>query len=211
MNIRDIWIPHFTNKDIGVINKHPWFTIKVHGEYGDILCHYGTYDPTSLCCYPIEPEFKDRFQEKWFTEVVLSTGLHIIGKGFEFGGTPSWPEKNVLLLPIQNVVCGQACGIGYCKQLDCNIGFTAKGKWMEDLDNYLLPKDFWDISWESIQTGRYVGCEFGREHPHVCTVMIDHKKEFRCSGFVYDAEKLFNWNALNYELCNTDSDSFMNE
>ena len=132
MDIKDIWIPEFSNKDIETINKHPWFSVRIHGEHGNIICRYGTYNPTSLCYYPIDPEFKDKFQESWFTEVALSTGLQIIGKGFELGGIPSSPETNVLLLPVQNVVYGQACGIGYCEQLDCNIGFTAKGKWMED-------------------------------------------------------------------------------
>ncbi len=54
-----------------------------------------------------------------------------------------WSDEGVTA---KDVVSGQACGIGYCKQLDCNIGFTARGKWMEDSDNFLLPKDFWDAS-----------------------------------------------------------------
>ena len=191
MDIKDIWIPEFSNKDIETINKHPWFSVKIHGEHGNIICRYGTYNPTSLCYYPIDPEFKDKFQESWFTEVALSTGLQIIGKGFELGGIPSSPETNILLLPVQNVVYGQACGIGYCEQLDCNIGFTAKGKWMEDSDNYLLPKDFWDVSWKAIQTGRYIGCEFSKEKPCICTVFIDHRKEYRCNDFIYDMKKLF--------------------
>lgn len=191
MDIKDIWIPEFSDKDIEAINKHPWFSVEIHGEHGNIICKYGTYNSTSLCYYPIDPKFKDKFQESWFTKVALSTGLQIIGKGFELGGTPSSPKKNVLLLPVQNVVSGQACGIGYCKQLDCNIGFTAKGKWMEDADNFLLPKDFWNISWEAIQTGRYIGCEFRKEKPYIRTVIIDHKEEYRCYDFIYDMKKIF--------------------
>ncbi len=197
MDIKDIWIPEFSNKDLEVIGKHPWFSVKIHGENGDLICRYGTYTPTSLCYYPIEPKSTeafqelDKFKESLLTKVALSAGLQFIDKGFKLGGVPSSPEANVLLLPVQNIVHGQACGIGYCKQLDCNIGFTARGKWMEDSDNFLLPKDFWDASWEAIQTGRYIGCEFGKEMPHVRAVVIDKRKEYRCNGFVYDIKEIF--------------------
>lgn len=65
-----------------------------------------------------------------------------------------------LFLEYENPVYGQACGTGYSKEIDCNIGFIAAGKWMEDSHIYLLKKNYATPTISEIQkNGIYIGSE----------------------------------------------------